>query len=68
MQEEKPSAVLYLMPIVFNAIGGIIMYALLRKEDKDMAETGFTLGFIIMALEIAITFAIYVLVLHRALL
>jgi hypothetical protein len=43
-EPEKPSYWWYLVPLLFGLLGGIIMYATLRKEDEGMASGGLLLG------------------------
>ena len=44
---KKPSAAWYLMPIFLGLIGGLIMYFVLKDENRDMAKKGIILGFIL---------------------
>ena len=42
---SRSSRAWYLLPIFFGIIGGIIMYVLLRKQNRSMAKKGLILGF-----------------------
>jgi hypothetical protein len=43
-EPEKPTDWWYLVPALFGLLGGVIMYATLRKEDEGMASGGLLLG------------------------
>jgi membrane protein CcdC involved in cytochrome C biogenesis len=47
---KTPSKAWYLLPIFLGLIGGIIMFVLLRNEDRGMANKGLILGIILMAI------------------
>jgi hypothetical protein len=51
-EPEKPSYGWYLVPLLFGLLGGVIMYAALRKEDEGMASGGLFLGMIITAVDV----------------
>jgi hypothetical protein len=43
-KRERPSALWYLIPLLFGLLGGVIMYVALRNEDEDKAVWGLWLG------------------------
>ncbi len=53
---KSPSKAWYLLPIFFGLIGGLIMFAVLRNEDRGMAKKGLLLGIIVMAIVFMISF------------
>ena len=42
---SQNSKLWYLLPILFSFLGGIIMWAVLRKQNKKMAQIGLIVGF-----------------------
>jgi len=44
---SEPSQMVWLLPILFGCIGGVIMYVLLKDEDVDRAKLGLYVGIII---------------------
>lgn len=46
---KKPSRAWYLVPIFFGIIGGLVMYLVLKDENKKMAKKGLILGIMISA-------------------
>ena len=44
----------WLLPILLNILGGILMFIALRKENYDIAKKGLIMGFIITAIEIGV--------------
>jgi len=51
---KQPSSAWYLLPIFFGLIGGLIMFFVLKDEDKKMAKKGLIVGIIISVLGIII--------------
>ncbi len=52
----NPSKAWYLIPIFFGIIGGLIMYFVLRKEDKGMAQNCLIIGITISAIGLIVGF------------
>lgn len=55
---KRPSKAWYLLPIFLSIIGGLIMYFVLRNEDRKMARNGLILGVILTVAGIVISIAI----------
>ena len=49
-----PSKVWYLVPIFFGIIGGLVMYLVLKDEDRKMAKKGLVLGIILTVVSFVI--------------
>ena len=43
-KDESPTIAWYFLPFFLQAIGGVIMYFGIRKDDKIMAQYGLFLG------------------------
>ena len=44
---KRPSKAWYLLPIFFGIIGGLVMYLVIKNEDRKMAKKGIILGIIL---------------------
>ena len=44
---KKPTAAWYLMPIFLGWLGGLIMYLVLKDENKSMAKNGLIIGIVL---------------------
>ena len=49
---KRPSSAWYLLPIFFGIIGGLIMFFVIKDEDRKMAKKGFIIGIILSAIGI----------------
>lgn len=49
---KRPSSAWYLLPIFFSFIGGLIMFFVLKDEDRKMAKKGLIVGIIMSVLGI----------------
>lgn len=56
---NRPTKAWYLVPIFFGIMGGLVMYLVLKDEDKRMAKKGLVLGIILGAIGIALVVIIY---------
>jgi cytochrome bd-type quinol oxidase subunit 2 len=56
MEVKRRSAWWFLLPILFNVIGGIIAYFVLREDDPKRARDCLLLGAILTAIGIALFF------------
>jgi len=63
LPKKSPSKAWYLLPIFFTIIGGLIMYLVLKDDDRRMAKKGLYLGIIltvaIIVLVVAVNIAIF---------
>lgn len=41
---KRPCSVWYLLPIFFSIVGGLIMYFVLKDQNKSMAKKGLVIG------------------------
>ena len=55
----KPTSLWYLVPILFQLLGGIIGYVAVKNEDKGMAETLLVIGIAMTLFNILVAWAIY---------
>jgi len=46
MVDEKPTRLLYLVPIFMGLFGGILMYIAVKDQNQEMANDGMFLGVI----------------------
>ncbi len=46
-EKEKPTILLYLVPIFMGLLGGILMYIAVKDQNQEMANTGLIVGVII---------------------
>jgi len=58
MEKEKPTSLLYLVPIFMGLLGGILMYIAVKDQNQQMANDGIALGSISTVILIVIFFAI----------
>ena len=58
LPKKSPSKAWYLLPIFFTIIGGLIMYLVLKDDDRRMAKKGLYLGIILTVVGIAIAVAV----------
>lgn len=56
---KRPSRAWYLLPIFFGIIGGLIMFLVIKDENRDMAKKGIILGAIMTIVELIIYGIIY---------
>jgi hypothetical protein len=54
---KKSSKAWYLLPIFVGIIGGLIMYFVLKDQNKKMAKNGLILGIILTVAGFAISIA-----------
>ncbi|HYL66200.1 MAG TPA: hypothetical protein VEU72_03515 [Nitrosopumilaceae archaeon] len=54
MEIRKRSSLWFLLPILFNIIGGIIAYFIIKDDDPSKAKNCLLLGIILSAISIAI--------------
>jgi len=52
----RPDKLWYLAPIFFSVVGGIVAYAVVRDNDKSMAETCLVLGFLVLLVQLFLLF------------
>lgn len=60
---KHPSKAWYLLPIFLGIIGGLIMFFVLKDEDRKMAKKGLILSLVLTAVGIALGIAVQVAVL-----
>jgi hypothetical protein len=53
--KKRPSKAWYLLPIFLSIIGGLIMFFVLRNDDRQMAKNGLILGIILTVAGIVIS-------------
>lgn len=58
LPKKSPSKAWYLLPIFFTIIGGLIMYLVLKDDDRRMAKKGLYLGIILTVAGIVIAVAV----------
>ena len=58
LPKKSPSKAWYLLPIFFTIIGGLIMYLVLKDDDRKMAKKGLYLGIILTVVGIIIAVAV----------
>jgi len=56
---KSPSDLWYLLPIFFGIIGGLVMFFVLKDENRKMAKNGIILGAIIAVIGLVIISIIY---------
>ena len=56
MEVRRRSAWWFLLPILFNAIGGVIAYFIIKEDDPKKARDCLLLGIILTAIGFAIFF------------
>jgi cytochrome bd-type quinol oxidase subunit 2 len=56
MEVKRRSAWWFLLPILFNVIGGIIAYFVIREDDPRRARDCLLLGIILTAIGLALFF------------
>jgi len=54
MEIRKRSSLWFLLPILFNIIGGVIAYFIIKDDDPSKAKNCLWLGIILSAISIAI--------------
>lgn len=59
-EKEKPTILLYLVPIFMGLLGGILMYIAVKDQNQEMANAGMVVGVFITI--IGITFYAIILV------
>jgi heme/copper-type cytochrome/quinol oxidase subunit 2 len=52
MQIKRRSSLWFLLPIIFNIVGGIIVYFVIREDDPKKAKNCLYLGIILAVLPI----------------
>jgi heme A synthase len=52
--EKTPSKAWYLLPIFFGLVGGLIMFFVLKDEDRRMAKKGAVVGAILTAVYVGV--------------
>lgn len=55
MAKNKPSAALWILPIILGIIGGIIAWAIAKDKDPKMAKNMLLLGLILTILGVIVT-------------
>jgi len=55
---KRPSKAWYLVPIFFGIIGGLVMYLVLKDEDRKMAKNGLVMSIVLTV----VTFVISIIV------
>ncbi|NHI04063.1 hypothetical protein DYY67_1438 [Candidatus Nitrosotalea sp. TS] len=58
MQIRRRSSLWFLLPVVFNVLGGIVAYFVIRDDDPRKARSCLLLGIILAAIPILL-FAVY---------
>jgi cytochrome bd-type quinol oxidase subunit 2 len=56
MEVKRRSAWWFLLPILFNVIGGVIAYFVIKEDDKKRAKDCLLLGIILTAIWLALFF------------
>lgn len=62
---KRPSKAWYLIPIFFGIIGGLVMFLVLKDENRRMAKKGLILGIIMAVAGIIIYAAVFAVVLSQ---
>ena len=57
--KEKPTRLLYLVPVFMGLLGGILMYIAVKDQDQEMANDGMFIGTVISIAEVAIFIVIW---------
>lgn len=52
MQIKKRSSLWFLLPIIFNVIGGIIAYFVIKEDDPKKAKNCLYLGLVLAAIPV----------------
>jgi RsiW-degrading membrane proteinase PrsW (M82 family) len=47
VERKNPSKAWYLLPIFFGLLGGLVMYFIVRDDNKQMAKNGLILSVIL---------------------
>jgi RsiW-degrading membrane proteinase PrsW (M82 family) len=47
VERKNPSKAWYLLPIFFGILGGLVMYFIVRDDNKQMAKNGLILSVIL---------------------
>jgi RsiW-degrading membrane proteinase PrsW (M82 family) len=47
IERKNPSKAWYLLPIFFGILGGLVMYFIVRDDNKQMAKNGLILSVIL---------------------
>jgi len=63
-EKEKPTSLLYLVPIFMGLLGGILMYIAVKDQNQEMANDGMFVG--VFVTFIGITFYVVILILGLA--
>ena len=61
-QTSKPSRAWYLLPIFLGWVGGLIMFFVIKDENRKMAKNGLILGVLLsgIATVVFIVYSVYV--------
>jgi hypothetical protein len=59
MSVKGPSKAWYLLPIFLGIIGGLIMFFVIKDEDRNMAKKGLILGIILTAVGVVLSFVLF---------
>ena len=54
MQIKKRSSLWFLLPIIFNIVGGVIAYFVIKEDDPKKAKNCLYLGLILAAIPIVL--------------
>ncbi len=54
MEVKRRSSLWFLLPILFNVIGGVIAYFIIKDDDPRKAKNCLLLGIILTAISVAI--------------
>jgi uncharacterized membrane protein len=54
--KEKPTWLLYLVPVFMSLLGGVLMYIAVKDQDQRMANNGMICGFISFMVQVVILF------------
>jgi hypothetical protein len=59
MSVKGPSKAWYLLPTFLSIIGGLIMFFVIKDEDRNIAKKGLILGIILTAVGVVLSFVLF---------
>lgn len=57
--EEKPTRLLYLVPIFMSLLGGVLMYIAVKDKNQEMANDGMFVGVLSFMAQVAVFILIW---------
>ena len=62
IKTKSPSKAWYLLPIFFGILGGLVMYLVVKNDDKRMAKKGLILSVVLTIIGIIIAIVLNLLI------